>query len=63
MLKHFGGNVYRADDDGAKFGNYPSTSITRAWTSRARSKDVRFRDDKPTSVGVTRPSSWTPSAT
>ncbi|KAE9060068.1 hypothetical protein PF005_g30734 [Phytophthora fragariae] len=22
MLKHFGGNVYRADDDGAKFGNY-----------------------------------------
>ncbi|KAE9159945.1 hypothetical protein PR003_g28983 [Phytophthora rubi] len=62
MLKHFGGNVYRADDDGAKFGNYIYQHNKSVDLAR-EVKDVRFRDDKPASVGVTRRSSWTPSAT
>ncbi|KAE8952558.1 hypothetical protein PR001_g33242, partial [Phytophthora rubi] len=50
MLKHFDGNVYRADDDGAKFGNCIYQHNKSVDLAR-EVKDVRFRDDKPASVG------------
>ncbi|KAG3099153.1 hypothetical protein PC129_g21763 [Phytophthora cactorum] len=51
MLKHFGGEVYRVDDDDAKFDNYIYQHTNNPGLAKER-KDVHFRDDKLASIGV-----------
>ncbi|KAL4116994.1 hypothetical protein PRIC2_012444 [Phytophthora ramorum] len=52
MLKHFGGNVYRVDDNDAKFDNYIHQHMKNPDLA-TELKDVHFRDDKLASIGVT----------
>ncbi|CAI5710996.1 unnamed protein product [Peronospora effusa] len=52
MLKHFGGNVFRVDDDDAKFDNYIHQH-TKNPDLAQELKNVHFRDDKLASSGVT----------
>ncbi|CAI5737881.1 unnamed protein product [Hyaloperonospora brassicae] len=52
MLKHFGGNVYRVDDDEAKFDTYIDQHMANL-NLDAELMDVQFRDDKFASSNVT----------
>ncbi|KAG7394589.1 hypothetical protein PHYBOEH_004975 [Phytophthora boehmeriae] len=52
MLKYFGGEVYRVDDDDAKFDNYIYQHKDNSDLAK-ETKDLRFRDDKLASIGVT----------
>lgn len=52
MLKYFGGEVYRVDDDDAKFDNY-IYQHTKNPDLAKELQDVHFRDDQLASIGVT----------
>ncbi|CAH0481246.1 unnamed protein product [Peronospora belbahrii] len=52
MLKHFGGNVYRVDDNDAKFANYIHQHAQNPDLAQEL-KNVHFRDDNLASSGVT----------
>lgn len=51
MLKHFGGEVYRVDDDDAKFDNYIGQHMTNPDLSKEL-QHVCFRDDRFATIGV-----------
>ncbi|CEG48998.1 serine esterase [Plasmopara halstedii] len=52
MLKHFGGEVYRVDDNDSKFNQYIHQHMTNPDLSREL-QHVRFRNDKFASINVT----------
>lgn len=51
MMNYFGGNVYRVDDDNAKFANYIAQHA-RNPNLTAELETVQFRDDSLKTVGV-----------
>ncbi|RLN52405.1 hypothetical protein BBJ28_00024072, partial [Nothophytophthora sp. Chile5] len=51
MLKYFGGNVYRVDDDDAKFDNYIYQHLNNSDLAQEL-QNVHFRDDKLAKSGV-----------